>query len=120
MILFLGAIEPKFPTLIAGELEVSDNSSFSKTLYPLLRSAVWMAANLFLEVSVEESPLKSMAPLTYNGKPPLLLSDATCWYLLETGPKLPDLPLECMELHWRPMGGCKMEPEKVGKGNKGL
>ncbi|MEE6518806.1 hypothetical protein FKM82_030034 [Ascaphus truei] len=35
-----------------------------------------MAANLFLEVGVEESPLKSMAPLTYNGKPPLLLSDA--------------------------------------------
>ncbi|MEE6461819.1 hypothetical protein FKM82_001415 [Ascaphus truei] len=56
-------------------------------MFPLLRSAVWMAANLFLEVGVEESPLKSMAPLTYNGKPPLLLSDATCWSSLENRSK---------------------------------
>ncbi|MEE6521757.1 hypothetical protein FKM82_020055 [Ascaphus truei] len=56
--------------------------------------AVRTAANLFLEITVEESPLKSMGPLTNNGKPPLLPSDATCWSSRETGPKLLDPPLK--------------------------
>ncbi|MEE6506691.1 hypothetical protein FKM82_007795 [Ascaphus truei] len=62
-----------------------------------LRFAVWTAANLFFERYLEESPLKSMGPLTFNGKPPLSLSDATCWSLQETGLKQQDSPLECIE-----------------------